>query len=521
MKFRYDDKLKKLIVTESTRIEYYQIQIWLNRYVKNYKFTPAFKRGVWDGKIDFFNNGSIDIGLWRECLKACQTIGTTFTIENKADFPLNRNLKLEDVQKFCDEFFKDHVFKDKDGNLKKFKPHDYQVETAFSILKNRYCIAEVATSGGKTVIMAIVIFYTWKHINSDAKFLIVTPAISLTTQTTEAIVGFNTGDNNSNKEPLDIRCEEIYSEKPRKFTKKDEANLYVGCYQSLVKYPKKFFEQFYGIMVDESHVAVVAINSILEKTIQTSYLRAGVSGTFPDEESCEILGIQKYMGPKIASVSARTLIDSGKIADLKVKAIILNHQDLEFNKTLNSINSHEAGRQKYEIEKKYLHASEKRLKFIKKLVEKCTKNTLILFNNIEYGVKIMQELDNIDGKKILYIDGNISSKFRDEIKKDMETDEHGIVKILVASYGTLGTGVSINAIFNVILAESFKSESRIIQAIGRSLRLHADKQLAIIFDLVDIYWHENIKNVWNKHFIERQLMYKKHKYPLDIIKCNL
>ena len=53
--------------------------------------------------------------------------------------------------------------------------------------------------------------------------------------------------------------------------------------------------------------------------------------------------------------------------------------------------------------------------------------------------------------------------------------------------GTLSTGVSINAIFNVIFADSFKSEQIIIQSIGRALRLHSDKKKAMIFDLVDVF----------------------------------
>ena len=63
--------------------------------------------------------------------------------------------------------------------------------------------------------------------------------------------------------------------------------------------------------------------------------------------------------------------------------------------------------------------------------------------------------------------------------------------------GTLSTGVSINAIFNVIFADSFKSEQIIIQSIGRALRLHSDKKKALVFDLVDVYYHEkfNTQNI--------------------------
>ncbi len=97
----------------------------------------------------------------------------------------------------------------------------------------------------------------------------------------------------------------------------------------------------------------------------------------------------------------------------------------------------------------------------------------------------------------------------------------GNVKVLVASYGTLSTGVSINAIFNVIFADSFKSEQIIIQSIGRALRLHSDKKKANIFDLVDVYNSENFNNILFRHFKEREKFYIKRSYPYKIIKINL
>jgi len=49
MKFRYDKDIEKLVVSDATRIEYHQINIWLTRHVKGYRFMPAFKMGVCKG----------------------------------------------------------------------------------------------------------------------------------------------------------------------------------------------------------------------------------------------------------------------------------------------------------------------------------------------------------------------------------------------------------------------------------------------------------------------------------------
>jgi superfamily II DNA or RNA helicase len=88
-------------------------------------------------------------------------------------------------------------------------------------------------------------------------------------------------------------------------------------------------------------------------------------------------------------------------------------------------------------------------------------------------------------------------------------------------YGTLSTGVSINAIFNVIFADSFKSEQIIIQSIGRALRLHIDKKRALIFDLVDVFSNKEMSNILYNHFLERKKFYIKRKYPFKEIKINI
>ena len=545
MNFRYDPNEEKLIVQNSTRIEYHQLNLWLTRHVKGYRFMPAFKMGVWNGQQSYFDNGKVSLGLWRECLKSCKVIGSVFNIENKDEFPLNRDVTLESVQEFCDEFFKEHKMKDRTtGEWIPFKPYDYQIETAYKILKNRYCMAEVATSGGKSLVISIIMFYTLKHINPEAKFLIIVPSITLVTQFYENIMEYNYGFNflakyqdkldfrehkiedivgeNPTYDPCHLKMEEIMSDKPRKYSGPTQPNIYIGCYQSLEKWPKEFFQQFHTVACDEAHGAKAkTILSILEKTFKTAYSRFGVSGTFPVDDSCEILTIQSVLGPKITEVSAQELKEKGIITPMEIKVLMMNHNDKEFGERIDYIRKHGMGKEALDLEKDYIHISEKRLDMIRKIVDKCDKNTLVLFHSIEYGQKILEKLKNeCKDKDFYYIDGEVKNKQREEIKRFME-DTSTNVKILCASFGTLSTGVSITAIFNVIFADSFKSEQIIIQSIGRALRLHEDKKTALIFDLVDVFNLENPKNMLYKHFLEREKFYNKRKYPYKITKVNL
>ena len=536
MKFKYDKNTEELIVQESSRIEYHQIGLWLTRHVKGYRFMPAFKMGVWNGQQTYFKNGKINLGLWKEAMRGCQEIGAPFIVENKEDFPINRDVTLEKVKDFCKDFFKTHKVINKQKELIDFMPYDHQIESAYKILKNRYCMAEVATSGGKSLIISLVIFYTLKYINPKAKFLIIVPSITLVTQFYDNIVEYNLGlnniiemrENNSDKilnkkhHPVEIRIEEVMSERPRKWSGTQDANIYIGTYQSLEKWPKEFFKQFHTVVTDEAHGAKAkTITTILEHTFNSAYSRFGVSGTFPEDNTCEILTIQSVLGPKITEVSAVELKEKGIITPMEIKAVIMNHNDYEFDERIKLIKKSGSGKDAFDLEKDYIHISEKRLEFIKKIVDKCDSNTLLLFHTIEYGQKIYQKLKSeLTNKEFFYIDGEISGKKREEIKKQMESTENN-VKVLIASYGTLSTGVSINAIFNVVFADSFKSEQIIIQSIGRALRLHDDKKKAMIFDLVDVYVPQNHNNILYNHFRERERFYQKMKYPYKIKKVNI
>lgn len=522
MKFRLDLEKEKLIIVDSSRTEYHQLKLHLTRHVKNYKYQPRFRLGVWDGTISHFNNGQINLGLWKECFDLCKTNNWKFEIENKDDFPISKNLTLEDVQNFCNDFFKNHITK----KGEKFMPYDHQIFSAYRILKNRYCITEVATGGGKSLIFAIVAFYTIKNINPDAKFLLIVPNISLVTQFFDDIVDYNVGFNNTNPEPLTIKMDEIMSDKPRR--SEGDANIVVGTYQSLEKRDSEWFDQFYAVSADEAHKAgqgsksdIKLVSKVLGNTFGKAQLRFGMSGTFPDKDSIDYLTIQSLMGPKIAEVRADELMKKGVITQVKIKTLILNHQDNEFNDNINLIKRGGNGKAAFELERKYIQASTKRTHFIiDKLLSKITKNTLVLFNIKEYGTtfyhQCREKLEHID---VHYIDGDVKTEKREYIKKEMEKTD-GNPQVLIASFGTLSTGVSIKSLCNVIFLESYKSEQIVIQSIGRILRLHADKEVASVFDIVDIFC-EHPSNILYKHYIERKRFYEDRKYPYTELKIKL
>lgn len=530
MVLKYDSKSRKLIITKSSTLEYNQVKLWLERYVRGFKFMPAFKRGVWDGKIDHFQQGIIDMGLWKEVAKSLQEIGHKMILENKEEFPINKEITLEKVREFCNDFFKDHyVIDKKTKEKKKFFPYEHQIDTAYRILRNKYCTAEVATSGGKSLIISIVYFYILKHINPDAKLLLIVPTITLVTQFYDDLMEYNYGKNKENKEPIDIKIQEIMSDKPRKWHGEGEPNIMISTYQSLSKvenFGKNFYTQFYGVATDEAHYAKSdSFIKILKRTMVGAEYQFGMSGTFQDDGFADYLTIQSLTGPKVAKVRAKELQEKGIISEVRISQIYLNHDDPEFRDNLKEIRkSPNSGAIAYRLEGEYIRGSDKRKEFIYKLLKNIKSNTLVLFNIIDYGKSILEYLtdkfEEDDNVELFIIYGDIKKDEREEIKKKLELTD-GKIRILVASFGTLSTGVSINNLHNVIFAEGFKAEQRIIQSIGRSLRLHESKVVASIYDLVDMYTEEKSGNVLYRHGIDRRNMYDKHEYPYTIKKFIL
>lgn len=284
------------------------------------------------------------------------------------------------------------------------------------------------------------------------------------------------------------------------------------------------------VACDESHglaqaqqASTIKISTkLMRYTMGYANYRFGVTGTYPNEDSAEMLSIEAVTGPILYRMGTKELQEKGIIADFKVKALILNYDDREFAESIFMIKKRGGGKTSYELEKKYAQNSEKRKLFICKLVDKFKHNSVILFFNKDYGKALYEFLrNNLANKNIYYIDGDIKKDKRIYIKEQMEKTD-GNVNILVASFGTMSTGVSIRALTNLILADSFKSDQIVRQSIGRILRLHKEKEKAMVYDLVDLF-HSAYKSttLYGHYLVRRREIYEKQQFPLDEIKIAL
>lgn len=523
MKFFYNKHTEKLIIKESTSTEYNYLRNYLRKKIDGHEWNQKIKMGIWDGYINNFNGGYIDIGLWKRCYEICRISRSKFEITNKQDFPINHDIKKEEFVKFLKHFYKNRTIGD---NKDKFFPYEHQIDAAFKILRNKFCRIEVATSGGKSLIYSMVIFFLMSKYGSDKKFLLIVPSVILVGQFYDDLLDYNLGYNKENENPFDLRMYEIMSDNPRKYRGEGEPNIYISTFQSLANeevFDDKFFQQFFCVTADEAHrVKSITLKKSMDKTKTHAFYRFGMSGTYPKDDTTAILDIESVTGPSVVKVRADYLIKKDIVSDLMIKSICLDHDDSDFAQKIRNIKKFNP-RKALELEKKYVQDCDHRLDFIvKKLVGKSTTNTLVLFHNIEHGERIRDHIEYIyPDKEVHYIDGGVNGKKRKPIIERMKIHEKDKPKILVASYGTLSTGVSVNALFCIIFADSFKSDVVIRQSIGRGLRKHKDKDKVLIFDITDIFNLKSKTGMLFNHSKARKKIYDDQNYPYKSMTIKL
>jgi len=138
------------------------------------------------------------------------------------------------------------------------------------------------------------------------------------------------------------------------------------------------------------------------------------------------------------------------------------------------------------------------LDYLKTLPE----NTLVLFDSLEIGKSLFElarERLALDKKAIFYIDGSQKVEVREDIRESFEREDGNI---LFAQTATFATGINIKRLSHVVFMFQSKSFSRIVQSIGRALRLHFSKTEAHVVDVRFNFKYSK------KHYDERLKYYK-------------
>lgn len=169
------------------------------------------------------------------------------------------------------------------------------------------------------------------------------------------------------------------------------------------------------------------------------------------------------------------------------------------------------------VERMVSHFMTERIDYLcNNILAQCDKNTLVLAHHTEYINYITDIIKKrFPNKHIDTITGSVSPKKRDQIKQMLKDNNDCI---LIASFGTLSTGITLSNLCFGVLFESFKSEVINMQSIGRGLGLKNNgENMFYLFDIIDCFDRKILSNKIYLQGLAKCRKYDEEKYPYKII----
>ena len=464
---------------------YYELADQFTFEVPGAKFSPAYKKKYWDGKIRLFNTqkGEIYVGLLDRVIQFCKDHGYTYEFKDSkhygTPFEINENISKEGVKDYMTA-------------ISRHKPRDYQVEGVYDALRhNRKLLISPTASGKSLMIYSIVRYFVEKGKNT----LIVVPTTSLVEQMYKdfADYGWDVGS----------WCHKIYAGKERE----TDSQVIITTWQSIYKLPRNYFERFSVVVGDEAHqFKSKSLISIMTKLADAKY-RYGFTGTLDGTQTHKWV-LEGLFGPSYKIIKTDELMKKGHLAKLDINVLLLKHPPNKF--------------ENFEQEVQYIIGHNRRNNFIKNLALDLKGNTLILYARVEgHGEPLYELINNnntIENRHVFFIHGGVDTENREKVREITENQENAII---VASYGTFSTGINIKNLHNVIFASPSKSRIRNLQSIGRVLRKGNRKVRATLYDIADDISYKSRRNYTLNHLIERIKVYNEENFNYDIVNIPL
>jgi len=456
--------------------------------VPGHKFMPAYRNKIWDGKIRLFSQktGQIYVGLLSYIKEFCERNDIQCVIAKDVDD--SDSLEIKKVE----DFVKSLKPKSKG---KEIELRDYQLNAIqYALSNHRGMLVSPTASGKSLIIYALIRFYN--YLLKDKKILILVPTTSLVEQMYSDFIDYGWSDKYLHR---------IYQGHEKDTNKP----VIISTWQSLFKLDKNYFEKFGCVVGDEAHLfKSKSLTTIMTKLIDCKY-RFGMTGTLDGTQTHRLV-LEGLFGKVEKVTTTKELMDKDTLAELKIKCIVLKHNESDC-KAVKDL--------KYSEELDYIVSHDPRNRFIRGLCDNLKGNTLCLYQLVEkHGVVLYEMMKDLD-RKVFFIHGGVDTETREQIREITEKETNAII---VASYGTFSTGINIRNLHNVVFASPSKSRIRVLQSIGRGLRRPDKGQIhTTLLDIADDFTYNDKKNFTLNHFLERINIYNEEEFEYEIDKVRL
>jgi superfamily II DNA or RNA helicase len=454
------------------------------------KFTPQYKARLWDGKVRLYDQlrKTLYVGLISYVEQFCEQNG--YEITWKDDFNKTNDITPEIVEGFI------KALKLPD----KIEIRDYQIDAIQKALDTERTLLLSPTGSGKSFIIYTVMRWL---VAKGNKCVLIVPTTSLVEQMHSDFEDYSS----VNGWSVQSHCQKLYSGFSKEFTK----DVLITTWQSIYLQPKSWFRQFDVIFGDEAHsFKAKSLTTVMEK-MDTIRHRIGTTGTL-DNKKVHRLVLEGIFGPVHKVVTTKSLIQSGRLADLNITCVVFKYNE-EIRKGRN--------KNTYQEEMDWLVSYYPRNKFIRNLAVNSKGNTLVLFQYVEKHGKVLYDMikeKSHDKRKVFFVYGGTETSDRESIRHITEGEDDAII---IASYGTFSTGINIPSIENVVFASPSKSKIRNLQSIGRGLRKKDGKVGCNLYDLADDLHWKSWKNHTLNHAAERYKTYAEEEFDIKVIEVDL
>ena len=505
-------------------------------YRKEYMpFVKANYDNKWVEHSYLFNDYIFPFQFWGDVERVCKTLphlipeSEVILQDDPRKTGYYSQLKREDYEAWLKSLkIPDDISLDREE-------YSYQPESAFRGINNHVARISVATSGGKTFLTYLYCKCLIDVIKTPGRILIIVPSKLLCKQLKDDFAHYD--EKNDNK----ILVETIYSNSKRIAG----AKVVCGTYQSLKNYDVDYFDDFTVCICDELHRAkAYSIRNEIYSKIHNADYFFGMTGTFPPYKSLDYLHIVSMFGEEVVKVTVKQLIDTHIANNVNIKSIQITYFNSDKNNPKDKVSSFDEildnfpeicpeyfdkhqdecsdeeslreflevlkqdPNKRYYAEKTYFQYNLRRTAIIAKLINMFDENSIIFVDTIAYCDELYDFLTRrCPDRHFEIIHGTV--KDRDGIIQRMRETPNKFV--LIATYGTMSTGVSIKNLTNAYIVDGGKSTIRIKQSMGRLMRMLDDKHTSKIFDFYD-----NIPSTaFRRQAMERLKIYKNEKLRIE------
>lgn len=434
-------------------------------YVEGFQYMPQYRSGSWNGKtcmIHRFNN-TFPYGLLFSYIK-----------RHRRYYPDNKLIVEPEVKEL---FNGPKLLPRYDLSL---YPRKYQKESINACLRHTKGIIRSATASGKSLVISYVVKTILKSPKTDVEnCVIVVPSTSLVEQFYGDMIEYGIP-------------EEIIG-RVGGGKKKWGLPITISTWQSLKNNHDKL-PYFDAVIVDETHQSkAYQLKKILVKTIRAKY-RLGFTGTMHISQ-LDNWNTKAYLGPVLKDYPSGFLAERGFISKCNVKILHMEYMNENIEGT-------------YDEVKDEVFNNIFRMNIIGNLVQELDHNVLLLVGKVEAEGEVLEDYLKFNTTtNVMFLSGRDKVDVREEWRRKMQNSRN---ISLIATYGIFQQGINIPNLKYIVLASPFKSKIRVLQSIGRSLRVHADKSDgAFVFDI-----HDQVKFL-GQHGDVRYRFYDSEKFNID------